>query len=135
MERVVKYWGFLQKEKGMQDYEICKIFKLRIREDYRLRGKHILSFEDILSGVDPNREYIAIADHPLNSHRIEGGSIKELPHPYGIPLECTEAKEFDNLFVVCRGSSFSHVAASSTRLTRTMMSMGEDVAKYICKIV
>lgn len=132
LSRVIKYWEYLQCEKGLKDYEICKIFRLGIREDYRLIGKHVLSLDDILAGIVDGKDYIAIADHPLDSHRVEGGSLKELPHPYGIPLECTEPKEFDNMFVVCRGSSFSHVVASSARLTRTMISMGEGVAKHIC---
>lgn len=135
LARVIKYWEFLQKERGMSDYEICKVFRLGIREDYRLKGKQLLSLDDILAGIDPDKSYIAIADHPLDSHRVSGGSIKELPHPYGIPLECTETKEFNNMFVVCRGSSFSHVAASSARLTRTMISMGEGVAKHILNIL
>ena len=133
LARAVKYWEFLQKEKGLDGYEICKTFKLAVREDYRLVGKYVLTLEDILEGINPNKTYIAIADHPLDSHRIEGGCLKELPHPYGIPLECTETKEFENMFVVCRGASFSNAAASSTRLTRTMNSMGEGVAKHICK--
>jgi hypothetical protein len=39
--------------------------------------------------------------------------------------------EFDNLFVACRGASFTHIAASSSRLSRTMISMGEGVGEYI----
>jgi hypothetical protein len=33
--------------------------------------------------------------------------------------------EYDNLAVACRGASFSSVAASSCRLSRTMMQLGQ----------
>ena len=59
----------------------------------------------------------------------KGGMCRELTYPYEIPLECTMAKEFDNVFVACRGASFSHIASSTIRLTRTVMSMGEGVGE------
>jgi hypothetical protein len=34
-------------------------------------------------------------------------------------------KNIDNLLVSCRGSGLSHIAMSSSRLTRTMMALGE----------
>ena len=42
--------------------------------------------------------------------------------------------EFDNLFAACRGASFTHIAASSARLTRTMLSLGEGVGEYISEL-
>ena len=45
--------------------------------------------------------------------------------PYGIPYECMLPKEIDNMLVACRGASFSHIASSSARLSRTMMALGE----------
>jgi len=56
---------------------------------------------------------------------------RELIYPYEIPIECCETKEFDNLFVACRGASFSHIASASTRLSRTIMSLGEGVGEEI----
>ena len=63
----------------------------------------------------------------------EGGIARELDEPYEIPLECTMTKEYDNLFVCCRGASFSHIAASSARLSRTILSLGEGVGEYIAE--
>jgi hypothetical protein len=49
----------------------------------------------------------------------------ELKVGYGIPFRCLMPLEYDNLLVACRGASFSHIAASSCRLSRTMMVLGE----------
>ena len=61
----------------------------------------------------------------------EGGLSSAMEKPYEIPIECTMTKEFDNLFVACRGASFTHIAASSARLSRTILSLGEGVGDYI----
>jgi hypothetical protein len=44
-------------------------------------------------------------------------------------------KEFENLFVACRGASFTHIAGSSARLSRTVLSMGEGVGEYISELL
>lgn len=54
----------------------------------------------------------------------EGHLCSELDVPYGVPFECLLPREFDNLLVACRGASFSHLTASSCRLSRTMMQLG-----------
>jgi hypothetical protein len=38
---------------------------------------------------------------------------------------------FSNLAVACRGASFSHLAASSCRLSRTMMQLGQAVGTAV----
>lgn len=131
--RALSYWKYLQENFNLDEYKIIKIFSPGIREDYRLSGRKILDLEDIQKPFDENKQYLAIADHSLDIHGVEGLNSSELKHPYGIPLDCARPKEFDNLFVACRGASFTHIAASSARLTRTMMSMGEGVAEYISK--
>ena len=42
-------------------------------------------------------------------------------------------REVDNLFVASRGASFSHIAAASARLTRTILSLGEGVGEYVAE--
>ena len=68
-------------------------------------------------------DMVAIADHPLDIH---GGShgLKEIAEPYGIPFRCLIPKGKRNLLVACRGAGFSHIAASSCRLSRTVMALG-----------
>lgn len=133
--RVLSYWKYLKDNFGLDEYKIIKIFAAGIREDYRLSGRKVLELEDIKKPFDENEHYLAIADHSLDIHGVKNLNSSELEHPYGIPLDCARPKEFDNLFVACRGASFTHIAASSARLTRTMMSMGEGVAKYISELI
>ncbi len=131
--RVYRYWHYLQTERNFSGYTLKHIFNSGIRESYRLKGKYVLKEQDLRAGILKQPKVgrtVAIADHMMDIHG-ENGLAKELEIPYEIPLECAMTKEFDNLFVCCRGSSFSHIAASSARLTRTMLSMGEGVGEYI----
>lgn len=133
--RVYRYWHYLQTERGFTGYTLKHIFNAGIRESYRLKGKYVLKEQELRSGLLKQPKIgrtVAIADHMMDIHG-ENGLAKELEIPYEIPLECSMTKEFSNLFVACRGASFSHIAASSARLTRTMLSMGEGVGEYIAE--
>ena len=118
--------------KGMKGFTLKHIYDVGIREGYRLVGKYVLREQDLRRGTleFESEKIVAIADHALDVHG-ESGMCKELERPYNIPIECAMTKELDNLLVACRGASFSHIAASSARLTRTMISMGEGVGEYI----
>lgn len=133
--RVWRYWRYMQAEKGLADRHIIRIFAPGIREDWRLVGRRVLTLADITGDFAIAADTIAIADHALDTHGLKNAIPGELAHPYAIPLDCTRPQEYENLFVACRGASFTHTAASSARLTRTMMSMGEGVAKYIAAIL
>lgn len=131
------YWNFLQREKGLSGYTLIKIFNAGIRERYCLCGKHILTEDDIRQGIFSQRNnshIIAVGDHMLDIHGGSGLS-RELDVPYGIPIECCMTNEFENLFAACCGASFSHIASSSVRLSRTMMSLGEGVGEYLSQKV
>lgn len=134
--RVYAYWNYLQTEKGMEGYTLTQIYDAGIRESYRLVGKYVLTENDVRAGLTKQPKIgrtVAIADHALDVHG-SGGMCRELVLPYEIPLECSMTKEFPNLFVVCRGASFSHIASASTRLNRTMLSFGEGVGEYIAEL-
>ena len=130
--------NWLQREKGLMGYEFVHMFPMPgIRESYRLRGRYVLTEQDVRSGIEKQNlrnEIIAIADHAMDSHG-SGDGCKELEVPYGIPFSCTRPKEYDNMFVACRGASFSHIAASSARLSRTMLSMGEALGEKISEMI
>ena len=131
------YWNYLQTQKGMQGYTLVHIYDAGVRESYRLVGKYVLKEQDLRAGKPTalqTERVVAIADHAMDIHG-EGAMCNELCRPYEIPIECTMTNEFDNLFVCCRGSSFSHIAASSVRLTRTMLSMGEGVGEYLTELL
>jgi hypothetical protein len=135
--RVWAYWHYWQTEKGMKGYTLTHIFDAGIRESYRLKGKYILTENDLRAGkpTRPTRGItVAVADHSMDIHG-DSGMCNVLDKPYEVPIECAETCEYGNLFVACRGASFSHIAASSVRLTRTMISMGEGVGEYISSLV
>ena len=133
--RVWAYWTWLQKNRGMSGFGLKKIYTAGVRESYRLCGKYVLTEKDVRSGRGKfGNRCIAVADHSLDVHGA-GWMAKELEFPYDIPVECTMTNEFDNLFVACRGASFTHIAASTARLSRTMLSLGEGVGEYIAKIM
>lgn len=134
--RVYAYWCYLQKEKNMNGYMLKHIFDAGVRESYRLIGKYVLSEKDVRAGIKKQPKTgrtVAIADHALDIHG-SSGMCKELEIPYEIPVECAMTREYDNLFVACRGASFSHITLASARLTRTMLSFGEGVGEYIYEL-
>jgi len=135
--RVYAYWHYLQSEKNIRGYTLKQIFDAGIRESYRLKGKYILREQDIRAGAPLDTSLsgriVAIADHALDIHG-KNGMGKELKEPYLIPLECAIPNEYSNLFVACRGASFTHIAASSVRLSRTMLSFGEGVGEYVAEL-
>jgi hypothetical protein len=70
-------------------------------------------------------DIIAVSDHMMDVH---GGSRKacgELLQPYGIPYRCLIPLGMSNLLVAGRIAGFSSIAASSCRLSRTMMQLGQ----------
>lgn len=128
-ELVLSYVDWLQREKGLAGYALSEIFpNPGVRESYRLVGRHVLTEQEVRAGVIPE-DAVAIADHALDSHGEDG--CKEIEAPYGIPADCLRTQEYDNLLVACRGASFTHIAASSARLSRTMLSLGEGAARLI----
>lgn len=131
-----RYWHELQVNRGVKGYTLSYMFPMAgVRESYRLVGKYVLTEHDLLVDAAENRfgdQTAAIADHARDRHE-ETGNCQDVPTPYAIPIGCAETKEFSNLFVACRGASFSSIAASSARLSRTMIGLGEAVGKEIVK--
>src|SRR5690606_984513 len=77
---------------------------------------------------DRQDELIAFGDHAADTHgrsNVRGPKLSEVDQPYGVPYSCLLPNEYDNLIVASRGASFSHIGASSCRLSRTMMALGE----------
>lgn len=126
--RAYSYVRWLAENNYLRGWEITHLFPLLgLRETYRLKGRYVLTLEDIYHGYAPSlgmEHSIALADHPADTHG-RGSRLWDTYPGYGIPYECLLPKEIDNLLVACRGSSFTHLAASSTRLSRTMLQLGE----------
>jgi len=100
---------------------------LGIRESQRILGEYVLTENDLLAGLSGQRhpDVICIADHSFDSHGGHAKHSGELTQPYGVPYRCLIPRGFSNLLVACRAASFSSMAASSCRLSRTMMQLGQ----------
>lgn len=123
--RVFAHWAWMKARwpefASWRIKEVCD--EVACRETFRVEGEYVLTGADVVNGVRPADE-IAIADHALDSHggRGFGGELKG---PYGIPFRCLLPKGTANVMIVGRCASFDEVAASSCRLSRTMMQLGE----------
>jgi hypothetical protein len=130
--RVLSHWRHLQDAwPPFQDHSLAWIAPmLGVRETHRIVGRYVLTEHDLLAGVSgqTHDDVIAVADHAMDVHgggNRKGGGAGELREPYGVPYRCLLPREIDNLLVACRGASFSSIAASSCRLSRTMMQLGQ----------
>jgi len=124
--RAQQHWHWMQKER-FPGYEFDSFAPmLAIRESHRIVGEYVLRQQDVMTHISksPHPDIVAIADHPMDTHGA-GGGLGSVATPYGIPYRCLIPKgPWQNLLVACRGASFSHIAASSCRLSRTIMALG-----------
>ena len=126
-EIVDHHWAQLQTYPHFRNYEFdCYAPMLGIRESYRLLGEYMLTQNDLLQGFNNQKhsDIIALADHPMDVHGRNTvlGTVKEA---YGVPYRCLIPKGWENLLVASRSAGFSHIAASSCRLSRTILSIGQ----------
>ncbi|MBI5396146.1 MAG: FAD-dependent oxidoreductase [Verrucomicrobia bacterium] len=100
---------------------------LGIRETRRVVGEYVLTEHDLLAGISGQKhpDIICLADHAMDTHGSHAHGIGEMQQPYGVPYRCLIPKGKRNLLIACRASSFSSLAASSCRLSRTMIQLGQ----------
>lgn len=100
---------------------------LGVRETKRVVGEYVLTQHDLDAGISGQKhaDIICLADHPCDTHGGHNKGIKPLREPYGVPFRCIIPKGTRNLLITCRAASFSSIAASSCRLSRTMMQLGQ----------
>jgi hypothetical protein len=131
---IARSWALfheLQKERGLDAYRITHMFPmLGVREGYRLVGSYVLTEGDVIAGMRAQSrrgEFVAWADHTLDFHDSDAERKRDakVPGPYGVPYSCLICDEIENLAVACRGFSATSGAASSCRLQRTIMQLGE----------
>jgi hypothetical protein len=125
---VEAHWRWLRGQKEFAGYEFHSFAPmLGIRESWRVVGEYVLREQDLVAGRarQPHADIIALADHAVDVHGSGRPSkVIELKGPYGVPYRCLIPKGRPNLLVACRGASFSQIAASSCRLSRTMIALG-----------
>jgi hypothetical protein len=129
--RVLAHWHNLQTSyPEFQHYRLSWIAPaLGVRESCRIVGEYVLTEHDLIAGISgqDHPDIICLADHAMDTH---GGSTGrsgcvELQEPYGVPFRCLIPKGFRNLLIACRAASFSAIAASSCRLSRAMIQLGQ----------
>ncbi|MFH1008630.1 MAG: FAD-dependent oxidoreductase [Candidatus Latescibacterota bacterium] len=129
--RVLAQWHHLQKIfPEFQGYRLTWVApELGVRESRRIAGEYVLTEHDLSAGLSGqiHEDLICIADHAMDTHGASTGrpGCGGVKSPYGVPFRCLIPKGFDNLLIACRAASFSSLAASSCRLSRTMMQLGQ----------
>ncbi len=128
-KRTLAHWHNVQTHfKEFQNFkQVWTAPALGIRESRRIVGDYVLTEHDLLAGISGQKhnDIIALADHAMDTHDSHNRGIGELKEPYGVPYRCLIPKDRRNLLIACRASSFSSLAASSCRLSRTMMQLGQ----------
>lgn len=129
--RVLSHWHHSQTTfPEFQSYELASISPaLGVRETRRVIGEYVLTQRDLLAGISGQKhdDIVCLSDHSMDTHGQGNrrGGHGELREPYGVPLRCLVPKGYRNFLVACRGASFTSIAASSCRLSRTMIQLGQ----------
>ena len=121
-------WTRFVRGKGYGTWTISGIApRIGVRETRRILGDYVLTEHDCQAGVknQQHQDVVAICDHAVDIHGAKG-RLYEVPNgPYGVPYRCLLPRGVENLMIASRAASFSHIAASSCRLCRTMMTLGQ----------
>lgn len=127
--RVKAFWHHMQiNYPEFQGYRLKETAKnIGVRETFRVMCEYMLNENDLLQGISKQQhsDIIALSDHMMDSHGAHKRKSGELSEPYGIPYRSLIPKGFKNLLVAGRIAGFSTIAASSCRLSRTMMQLGQ----------
>jgi hypothetical protein len=121
-------WTRFVRGRGYGTWSLAGIApRIGVRETRRILGDYVLTERDCRAGLkgQKHEDVIAITDHAVDIHGRKG-RLYEVPNgPYGIPYRCLLPRGAGNLLIASRAASFSHIAASSCRLCRTMMTLGQ----------
>jgi len=121
-------WTRFVRGKGYGTWAIAGVApRIGVRETRRILGDYVLNEHDCQAGLkgQEHADVIAITDHAVDIHGRKG-RLYEVPNgPYGVPYRCLLPRGVENLYIASRAASFSHIAASSCRLCRTMMTLGQ----------
>jgi hypothetical protein len=102
--------------------------QIGIRESRRIVGVYTLTAQDILA-ARTFPDGIARSAYPIDIHNPSGAGTTTFRLPadaaYEIPYRCLIPAEMDRLLVAGRCISTTHEALASTRLTPTVMTLGQ----------
>lgn len=120
----------------LKGFEQAKVFKiaheLGVRESRRVKGKYILTKEDIYK-AKKFRKNVAYSNYPIDIHSIkrDNSVLEYVQKTYSIPLDSLIVDGFENLFVIGRCISADFYAQAAIRIQPTCFSMGEGLAKHL----
>ncbi|MBV8726210.1 MAG: FAD-dependent oxidoreductase [Candidatus Eremiobacteraeota bacterium] len=120
---------FRKRVPGFADARIAATAtQIGIRESRRIVGEYTLTRDDVLEARHFD-DGIARSAYPIDLHNPSGSgtTTHRLPagQSYEIPYRCLVPKDVDQLLVAGRCISTTHEALASTRLTPTVMTLGQ----------
>lgn len=135
-----KLRGYEQSEGVKSQYEEYHIEKfpkwVGVRESKRVSCQKMLTQCDIIKDINSvgyENDFIAKASHPVDIHGNKYvNEVSKIIVPnsgYGIPYGVIVPIGLENVYVVSMSAGYSHIAAASVRLTRTLMQLGYAAAK------
>ena len=102
--------------------------QIGVRESRRIVGEYTLTRDDVLQGRS-FEDAVARSAYPIDIHNPSGsGTVTHRlaeGESYEIPYRCLVPKDVDGLLVAGRCISTTHEALASTRLTPTVMTLGQ----------
>jgi len=133
---IIRIVRFLRKY--VPGFENCYIVSVAphmgVRETRRIKGKYILTEEDIVEGRDFANS-IGRCGYPCDIHDPKGKGIKfrfvKNKGSFGIPYRILVPLKIDNLLVAGRCVSATHEALGSIRVMGACMAMGQAAGTAI----
>jgi len=102
--------------------------QIGVRESRRIVGDYTLTRDDIVAGRTFD-DAVARSAYPIDIHNPSGSGTTTHRLPpgtsYEIPYRCLVPRAVDGLLVAGRCISTTHEALASTRLTPTVMTLGQ----------
>lgn len=101
--------------------------ELYVRETRHIKGYYTLSITDVVFNRD-FEDRIAIGSYPVDIQATspdDYGYVYGKPLQYAIPFRCIVPQKVENLLVVGRSASYSHLAAGSARTIPIGMAEGD----------
>jgi hypothetical protein len=128
--QVMELFAFFKRD--VPGFARCRIAatatQIGIRESRRIVGLYTLTRDDVLTGRAFD-DGIARSAYPIDIHNPSGSgtTTQRLPAgaAYEIPYRCLVPATVDGLLVAGRCISTTHEALASTRLTPTVMTLGQ----------
>ncbi|MBR1753585.1 FAD-dependent oxidoreductase [bacterium] len=135
-EAILRISNFCKKYlSGFENAYISNIAdELGVRVSRRVRGKYVYTKDDLINGKT-FKTPVLIGNYPIDVHSNDksGGKLERVMQDYQVPIEALMSNDYSNLFVIGRCLSADFEAQAALRIQPSCFSMGEGVAKYICK--